>query len=291
MAYTARSISTIKQQMIDAKNADSNLSGLNSPSQTALWNLYFYVISVCISLFEQMLIVFQNDELEPLIKTVAPNTPLWIQTQMFLFQYSSTNPQYINIVDYVPAYPTVDATLRIITACSVTTSNTGLVTVKLAKSSPFVALASAELAAAKAYLAQITAAGINPLVLSANADELYISGTVYYDAQYPQSVVLANIQAGILAYTQGLNVGGSLTGQTENSDIIAAIIACGGVKDFNPSNIWARVNTVTWSDASVTKCINTGLINNRGYTTFAGYIIPTTTGGYTLADGLTFTAI
>lgn len=288
MPYTARSISTIKQQMIDAKNADSNLSGLNSPSQTALWNLYFYVVAVCISLFEQLLVVFQNDELEPLITSVAPNTPLWLQNQMFLFQYSATDPQYINIVDYKPQYPTVDATLRIITACSVTTATTGLVTVKIAKSSPFVALASSELAAAKAYLAQITAAGINPLVLSANADELYISGTVYYDAQFPQSVVAANITAGVLAYTQGLNAEGSLTGQTENSDIIAAIIACAGVKDFSPLNIWARVNTVTWLDGSVTKCINAGQINSRNYTTFAGYIIPTQTAGYTLTDGLTY---
>jgi hypothetical protein len=49
----ARSIATIKQQIINAKNADPILSEkLTSTSQTAIWNLWAYITAVAINLHE-----------------------------------------------------------------------------------------------------------------------------------------------------------------------------------------------------------------------------------------------
>jgi hypothetical protein len=119
---------------------------------------------------------------------------------------------------------------------------------------------------------------------------LYISGTVYFDAQFPESVILDAVIAAVLAYCQNLNVNNSLTGEIENNDIIAAIRAVAGVKDFSPVNIWARIDAGAFPATSVTKLIDTSTIVYNNYQTYAGYIIPTTDAGYTLTDGLTFTA-
>ncbi len=57
----ARTVQQIKQQMLDAKNADPTLSALTSTSQTAKWNLYYFIVASCIAIFEQLQDLFKSD--------------------------------------------------------------------------------------------------------------------------------------------------------------------------------------------------------------------------------------
>ena len=70
----ARTVQQIKQSMIDAKNADANLAGLTSTSQTAKWNLYFFIVAACIAIFEQLQDLFKVD-LETIAASSEPSTP------------------------------------------------------------------------------------------------------------------------------------------------------------------------------------------------------------------------
>ena len=81
----ARSISQIKQSMLDAKNADSTLSALTSTSQTAKWNLYYFIVASCIAIFEQLQDLFKTD-LEAIASTAAPSTPQWTRNKVLKYQ-------------------------------------------------------------------------------------------------------------------------------------------------------------------------------------------------------------
>lgn len=285
MAYIPRTIAQIKQQIIDQIAASPVLSGLTSPSVVAEYNSWEYIIAVCQNLFEQLVPPLET-EVTAIIANLAPGTPIWMQQQMFKFQYSSTDPQYVFLdANFNVQYPNINTALQIIKACSVITTGDGTLSVRVAKGTTLTALSATEILAAKSFLSQIDFAGIVPTLLSANPDRLYVVGDVYYDAQFPEDVVLTNIQVAFNAYLAGLNPGGSLAGETDNNDIIAAIRAAAGVKDFVPEEIWGRPSTEPLGD---TKCIEGYDVLLRKYTTFAGYVIPEDSSGNTLADKLTF---
>ena len=160
----ARSISEIKAQMIAAKNAETSLSGLNSTSQTSIWNLWLYIQAVAINLFEQILDLVVSD-IETKTYLVPPQTPPWLQQKAFEFQYSSTTPQQLYYVtntngEIAPQYQVINEELRIITRCSVTTGNNKVVQIKLAKGSTPTQLTTNELNAVTSYFRLIGNAGI-----------------------------------------------------------------------------------------------------------------------------------
>ena len=200
----ARTIAQIQAQIIATKNAQPELAGLTSTSKRAIWNLWTFVVAACIAIFEQLLDSFLT-EVETQVAQSAGASVLWLQAKMFQFQYDATTPQVIQLINTVPQYPVVDANKRIITACSVTSSLSNQVSIKVAKSSPFVALATAELTAAQSYINTIGAAGITYNVISLNADKLYVQAQIYYQGQY-STVIQQNVIDAINSFLQNLSI-------------------------------------------------------------------------------------
>src|ERR1700722_14272399 len=99
----ARSIPVIYNQLLQAKNAQSNLSQLNSNSQVSIWNLWLWITAVGQNLFEQLCDLFQTN-IETLIANAPVFTPQWIAQMCKNFQYSATNPQVVqvNVTDTYP---------------------------------------------------------------------------------------------------------------------------------------------------------------------------------------------
>ena len=114
----ARTVNEIKAQMIAEKQAQSSLNALTSTSQTAFWNLYIYLVAVAINIFEQIMDLFKVD-IEAIAAKSYPDSRQWIQAKVFEFQYSATNPQYVEMQsDFSLAYPVIDPSLRIVTRLS-----------------------------------------------------------------------------------------------------------------------------------------------------------------------------
>lgn len=277
----ARSIDTIQKQLIDAKNADPVLSTrLTSTSKRAIWRLWTYITAVAINILEQAIDIMLA-VIEALVAAAAPGTPTWLQAQAFKFQYSATVPQVIQLINFAPVYPVVDATLRIVTRCSVTTDVNNTVTIKVAKGEPPQALSGPELDALQSYFDIIAVAGVSYNAVSSPPDRLYVDADVYYTGLYA-AVIQANVIAAIDAYLAGI----PFNGRIKVSDLELAIKAVAGVEDVVFTNVVARADATAFGSGTALVLNNT--LASRFWPTLAGYAISEDTAGQTLADSLTF---
>jgi len=235
-----------------------------------------------------------NDVLKASIETTASQAAApsfsWLQLKMFLFQYSPTSPQILQVVNTVVQYPVVDATLRIITGCSVTSTTAGEVTIKVATGSPFVALTSPQLAAAQGYVNQLGAGGINYTVVSLDSDKIYINANIYYQGQY-SALIQASVIDALNTFLQNIATTNLTTSATTNgavkvSDIENVIRNVTGVNDVVVINIKARSNATTFT-AGVDLVSNQTVLS-RQWLPIAGYTSQETTSGKTFADSLNF---
>lgn len=276
----ARTIDQIQNSIIAEKEATSELSALTSQSRRSEWRLWTRVIATVQAYSEQLFDVFKT-QIETLLAKGAPSTPLWIQDQVFKFQYDATNPQVLVMDNYAPTYTTIDEDLRIVTRCSVKTDFSNTVNVKVAKSDIPEPLDSSEKSALQDYVTMIGTAGITYLVISSDSDKLYVEADVYYRGQY-SAVILDSVQTAITNFLSNIPFDGKLL----VSDLEIAIKSVAGVKDVVFKNVYGRKDTTLF--ASATKLIENNCVILRGWDTIAGYIVPETTSGQTLNDSLTF---
>lgn len=279
----ARSISEIQTSMLDAIAADSVLSTLlTSTSRRAIFRLFTYVVAVAINGLEQLIDIFKS-EVETIAAAAAPATPAWLQSQILKFQYSATNPQVIQLINFAPAYPIVDETLRIITRCSVTTNLSNNVLIKVATGEPPAALSAPQLAALQSYVNEIGIAGVIYNVTSEASDKLFVQASVYYDGQY-SAVISANVIEAIENFLAAI----PFNGQMKISDLEEAITGVEGVNDVVLVNVKARSNATAFGSGSF--LVQDQQTIGRLWSTIAGYMVGETSTGNTLADSLTFIA-
>ena len=281
----ARSIAEIQQQIIDAKNAQTDLAGLTSDSHRAIWLLWTWVLATCIAFLEQLMDLYLS-AIETQVAKSAGASALWVQDKLFKFQYDATDPQIAVLIDTIPQYAVVDATKRIITACSVTTDVNNTVRVKVAKSNPYDALTNSELAAAQSYIDTIGVAGITYSVTSLVADKIYIKATVYYKGQY-SAVIRDSIKTTITNYLQTLSQT-NFNGNLKMSDLENIIRDIVGVNDVVLNDVIGRPDSPTPADptnnSAATILIQGTTVLQRLYNPTAGYIVIEDVAGYTLDD-------
>ena len=92
----ARSEAQIQTQIEASIAADSNLSGASSPSKTALWRLWTYIVASAQAVFEQLMSI-EKENIEDVVDAAPTGNPAWVQAQMFKFQYDATTPQIVQL--------------------------------------------------------------------------------------------------------------------------------------------------------------------------------------------------
>lgn len=277
----ARTIAQVQQQILDSIAADAILSPLlTSVSKRAIYNVWTYIIAASISLLEQLMDIFSL-AIETTVAQAAPDTGQWLQAQIFKFQYSADVAQVVQLINLAPSYPVVDASLRIITRCSVTTDLANSVIIKVAKSEPPEALTTNERTALQSYVNVIGAAGITYTVSSLASDKLYVQAQIFYNGQY-SDVISANVIQAINSFLSQL----PFNGQMRVSDLEQAIRGVAGVTDVLLQNIQARADSVSFG--SGTFLVLNNQVISRLWPTVAGYMISETTSGQTLTDTLAF---
>ena len=276
----ARSISEIESQIVS--DVKSNIPELTSTSKRSIWGLWCYVYALCISTFEQLLDIFKSNT-ENTVANAIPLTAQWLQNKVFEFQYDATNPQVLQLINFVPQYPLINTSLRIVTRCSVKTDISNIVKIKVATGNTPAALSSLQISALQSYINTLGTAGIKYIVTSTNSDKIYIAADIYYQGVY-SSVISANVIAAINNYFSSIPFDGAV----KLSDLENAIRNTTGVNDCVLKNVSARADSTAFG--SGTDLILNNQLIGRIWNTVSGYIVPETTTGNTLADTLNFIA-
>ena len=276
----ARSIQVIQNTILSGVTAQVSLSGLTSPSQTSIFNLWSYVTSVAIWVGESFQDIFTT-QIEADIASAPVGTDAWVQAQSLLFQYDVSTPQVITLTDFVPSYNPVDVTKQIITRASVKTLPSRLVNVKVAKQNPPTALSPTELTSFSGYLDEISFAGVQYNATSFSGDNLMIGATVYYNGQYSSTITASTISA-INSYMAAI----PFDSYVRVSKIEDAIQSVPGVVDVEMNNVALRPYNTPFVSTTYLVQNNTELLTKS--LLYAGYCIEETTTGQTLNDTLIF---
>lgn len=277
----ARTIEEIRDLLDAAQAAESTLSTLNNPSQTAEYNLWKDIYAMIQNMDEQLWDILR-DEINAAIALAAPATPTWIKYKVEQFQYSATNPQVLQLINFVPTYPVIDTDLQIITRCAVKTIGNNTVRVKVAKSDPPTVLTALEASSITGYIASIIPAGVVFQLVNVAADKLYVAADIYYDGQYG-STIQDEVIVSINAYLESLPADGII----EVSSLQNAINDTLGVTDVKITTIKARQDSTAFGSATVVYNLATG-VNLRVWNTVSASAVEETTVGQTFADTLTF---
>jgi hypothetical protein len=285
----ARSISDINNYIVT--NLVAQFALVNITINPTTWSKRNILRNICYSfaiaqnLAEQLQDLAIATMLDIQSKTIA-GTKQWLQYKMFLFQYSATNPQVLQVINNVPTYATIDANLRIITACSVRATITQNVLVKVAKGNPLTALTALELTEAQSYINALGTAGITYVVQSINRDKMFIEGTIFYNGTY-STVIQNNVLGEIRNYLYSLSQT-DFDGYLYVTNLINFIKSIEGVNDIVIDNLACRLDSQ--AVGSGINLIVSGDVVNRRYLTGAGYIGDETTFGYRIIDKITYIA-
>lgn len=244
-----------------------------------------YTMAIAQSLLEQL-----NDlslaKMTDVQKKSAAASHAWLQDKMFKFQYSASNPQVLQVVNGVVGYATEDETLRIVKACSVSSTVSQTVNIKVAKGSPLEALSVSELSAAQTYIGLFGTAGIIYNVSSADPDKLYIAADVYYDSAYA-AVISATVIKALQDYLETLSTT-NFDGYIYVREVEKLIKAVPGVNDVVIQQMSGRLDSQSFG-AGIDLVLGADTLNRR-YQAGAGYLVEETTSGKTFTDSLTFIA-
>lgn len=279
----ARSTAEIQSEIIQAKDNDPTLANLNSPSKTAIWRLWTWIVATAIQIHEQYLDAGIL-EMEQIARESVAGTADWLQQRVLEFQYDASNPQVITIIDGRGTYPVYDESLQIITRASVKEQENGRVQVKVAKGEGVLSpLNTDELNALRGYLDKLGFVGIPIDSISLNADRLRFESEVFYSGEFVGSTVKTAVKAAINNYLNNISID-NFNGIVIRENIINAIQSVEGVTGVDTLN--TLINGRPEQDA-----LGGGDNANvqREYETFAGYIIEEDTTANTFEDTIKMT--
>jgi len=288
----ARTIQQIEDQITTTIQSDPVINtniDATSPSKTAEWSLWRYIVAVCINFLEQKFDIFK-EELELIALRAVPGTAQWLQRQVLNFQYSATIPQVVILKDFYPTYDPVLPELRIIKRCSVKQQADRVVLVKVATVDSIgnlIPVPTVPFNSLKGYLSKIQFVGTKVTLLTKNADRVYLQLDIYYDGEYVESTVKTNVILAVENYLATLPFDGVFS----NSSLEDSIQKVAGVKDVVLKNVVTRQDTVLITDPGTVKLVQNYLEVKKDYETSAGYMIREDTATYKLEDGTNITMI
>ena len=252
----ARSIQTIFNAIIAAKEANSNLDGLDTTSVTSVYRHWAWITATVHYVIETMLDLFRV-EIQVMLANLKPGSLLWYQAMCKAFQYGDDlawiNGQW--------TYSVIDLDKQIIAQCSVSEGERGLV-IKVAKLSgaEWVPLTTTELNAFTAYLAKMKFAGTKVVIVNSAANLLKIALTVYYNplvlSQTGELITDSShpVNDAISAYLAALPFNGRLM-LTALTD---AIQAAAGVEDLQITTCQQKNGASAYADIIVSHIPESG---------------------------------
>lgn len=177
----ARTIAQIQAEIIATVQADPVLSGINSPSATAIWRAWTYVVAVAIATLENLWDIFRAEIIDEISRR-KPHTLRWYRQKALEFQYGSALVDGQDFYDNSLLTPDQVAAQKIIAQAACIEENDRLI-IKVAKevSGELEPLDSTEQDAIRDYFTEIKDAGVRFTLRSFNADKLVLNIDLYYE--------------------------------------------------------------------------------------------------------------
>lgn len=261
----AKTVNTIYNELIAAKESVPDLAGLTSTSSTAIWRLIYYSIAIILNVQQQLYDLFVED-IEIKKKQYKPMTvEYWIDKLKNFYQYNE-DPAIGQLKvneDYTVLYEVEDEASKIIDFASVVQVNKN-VYIKVAKtvSDLPAPLNEDELNNVKGFVDRMKFAGGYFIVSSWEADSVRFDLNVYYRKTYLQSVVESQVETAIENYMKSLDFDGVIV----ILDLMIAIKNVPGVKNV-------VVNSAQVLQAQETVLIDIMANVDDRFTTKAGYAV------------------
>jgi len=222
----ARSIQEIYQGIIDSKN--TYLPEITNNRPTGVWSRMAYIFAIATNLLEQLFDTYRT-ELIDITNQAAYGSKDWLIRKAYEFQYSQNDPQ---VISWVPAryryeYPSINETYKIVSQASVQIVSGNQVRVKVAKGEigTLSKLDSSEYAALLSYFTTICPAGQYIDLVSVDGDIINMELSVYFQGQYPQSLIETLVTEAITNYLNGVAFGGVVYA----ASVVDAVQNVGGI--------------------------------------------------------------
>lgn len=291
MARTVDQIVTQQDEQLATKTSLTSI--ISNPSQTAIWKDFRHAIAVVIAVLEQLMDEFMT-EMDAKIDANIVGTYPWLKQKLTEFQYDSSTPQVIELIDNIPQYAVVDESKRLLTVAVVRYTSANIPYIYVAKNNPPEKLTNTEKTAVQGYLTDggtnsaygvgIGMAGIKYEVYTLDPDLLFIEGVVKYDGNLA-STIQDTVEGVIQDYLYyGLNAKGYLV----LNDLIKLVKEIDGVIDFEVENM--AIRTAAQSFGTGTPIVTNFEVIVFNVQALAGYAIQETDTGNTWGDKITYTA-
>jgi len=173
------------------------LSNLTSDSKVSNWNLELYNQSVVIKTMEDKIETERNN-INTLLSSSFVMTAEWYRLHALLFQYGDI----VQLIDYVPAYASVDVEKQIIEFCSVEEVSGGILLKVRRKDSGI--MTGLELNAFQSYLDDIKGIGTTIEVINLPPDSVSFYFSITYDPQINLDELKENVSNTLTNYVQNL---------------------------------------------------------------------------------------
>lgn len=262
----ARTIAEIQNEMIAAKEAESSLSGLTSTSQTAIWNLIFYICAVSIKFLEDLFDVLESD-----VETRRLEIPVgvlrWYASESLVYQLGDE----LVFADGRLDYAIIDSDKYVVDLAAADVVN-GIVVIKAAKLVGGVAepLSAGELSGFTQYWTEKRFAGTSISIVSQDPDLLQAYYTITVDSQL---IALDGSQVGaptvfpiedaITEFLQSFQ-SDNFAGIMQVMNLTDAIQSVSGVQNVVATDIQARADGGSFADILA--------VPSQSYTAVAGYM-------------------
>lgn len=181
----ARTISEIYDQIVAVKNAQPELAALDSTSKTAIWDLWAYVVAVCIWTLESL---FDSHKaaVDKSISEMKPHKLRWYRDKALAFQFGQALVTDEDYYDNTGLTTEAIAAMQIIKHAAITESAEGNLRLKVATEidgelAPISSVGPDQYTPFVAYMNAVKDAGVKLVVSSLPADKLALNMDIYYD--------------------------------------------------------------------------------------------------------------
>jgi len=246
----ARSVNTIFNSILAAKEANADLAVINTTSKTSIYRLWAWITATAIFTVETMHDLFLA-EIEGILANQKPGTLQWYQLIAKQFQYGDA----VLVDDRgLIAYSAIDSSKQIVTQCS-TTENAEGITIKIAKTNAgeLMPLSTDEENAFQAYMSKRKYAGAHLFIINSNSNLLKITGVVYYNplVMTPAGTLINDgsrpVDLAIDAFLKNLPFDGIL----RRNLCVDSVLAATGVDDFQLVSLQHKYSDNNYEEIAV----------------------------------------